>query len=252
MNNPPKILIVTPTADHKDYCLPQWSKSIAELTYPRLDILIIDNSKDKNHVKEFEKYEFRKNTFITHIERTEKHKDIRYLMCECNEIGRNIAIKSDYDFILSIESDVFAPRKDAVEILLSHRKEIVGFDYFIGQYEYSVPVVSNHVNPQQMLENTVQYTYQSGLEVHDGTLKRVHSLGLGFVLIARSVFTEVPFTINDKEWVIDTDNFAHADTFFYVETRRRNIQTWCDTRYMCSHRNSSWFKIYEDKKNKPK
>jgi cellulose synthase/poly-beta-1,6-N-acetylglucosamine synthase-like glycosyltransferase len=236
----PKILIVTPTADHKDYCLKDWAESIRNLSYDNLDMLVIDNSKDKNHINEFSKYKFRPKTFITHIERTEKHSDIRHLMKDCNNFGNAFAIKNGYDYILSIESDVFAPCKNAVQILLSHKKEVVGFDYFIAQYHKSTPVVFTRISESSYFTNDVQGTLKSGFLLHDGKLKRVPNLGLGFILIRRSVFIETPFRIDDSEWRISCNNFAHADTFFHIDLQKKGVPTWCDTRYMCEHRNQNW------------
>jgi len=250
IKNKPKVLIVTPTADHKDYCLSDWADNICGLSYDNLDMLIIDNSKDKNHIDEFSKYKFRPKTFITHIERTEKHEDIRHLMKDCNNFGNAFAIKNGYDYVLSVESDVFPPCKNAVEILLSHKREVVGFDYFIGQYHNSMPVVFERLSNDFFFTNDVQSTAKSGLLNHDGKLKIVPNLGLGFLLISRSVFSEIPFRVDDSEWSLkDSKNFAHADTFFHVDLQKKGIPTWCDTSYICTHKNQSWIRILEkDKK----
>jgi len=243
MKNKPKILIVTPTADHKDYCLEDWSKSIRDLTYSDLDMLIIDNSADKNHVDYFSKFKFRPKTFVTHIERTEKHADIRHLMKDCNNFGSAFALKNGYDYILSIESDVFAPCKNAVEILLSHNKEVVGFDYFIGKYHNSMSVVFNRASKTNYIINDVQSDVRSSFLLHDGTLKKVPNLGLGFLLIRKSVYATIPFRVDDSEWAINCSNFAHADTFFHIDLEKAGIPVWCDTKYMCEHRNQSWTKL---------
>lgn len=245
----PKILIVTPTANHKDYCLDDWSKSISELTYDNLDMLIVDNSSDKNHLQEFKKYKFRPKTFITHLERTEEDKDIRVLMLRCNELTRKFAIKNNYEYIISIESDVFAPCKNAIEILLENKKDVVGFDYFIGQYHNSMPIVFNRVSTSTYFTNDVQGNWMSGLLLHDGKLKEVPNLGLGFLLISKAVFRKIPFRVDDEEWHISSENFSHADTFFHIDLAKNGIPIYCDTRYLCEHRNQSWKKILEIEQN---
>lgn len=244
----PRVLIVTPTANHKDYCLKDWAKSISELTYKNLDILILDNSEDKEHVKEFAKYEFRENTYIVHVERNDSDKDIRYLMARCNEMSRRFALNKGYDFILSLESDVFPPCKNAVEILLSHNKEVVGFDYFIGHYHLSHPVVFNRLTENSYFTCDVQPSLLSGFLSHNGKLNPVPNLGLGFLLISKTVFCEFEFKIDDEVWHIDNDNFAHFDTFFHLELNKRGIPIYCDSRYMLEHRNQNWRNILEKEK----
>jgi len=223
----PKILIVTPTANHKDYCLKDWAKSINELTYDNMDMLIIDNSLDPNHVKEFDKYKFRKNTFITHIPRKETDIDLRHHMARCNEISRVFALKNGYDYIISIESDIFAPCKDAVEKLLAHNKEVVGFNYFVGQYHKSIPLVFQRVSNNTYFINDVKSSHMSGFFLHDGKLKEVPNLGLGFILIKRSVFQEFEFKIDDNEWHINDADKSHYDTHFHYELQKRGIISWC-------------------------
>jgi len=246
----PKILIVTPTAHHKDYCLREWAKSISELTYDNLDILILDNSEDKKHAENFLGYKFRPKTYIMHVPKIEKDKDIRYHMARCNEISRVYAIKNNYDYILSIESDVFAPVKNAVEILLSHNREVVGFTYFIGKHHNSMLVCLNRISENTYFKEDALGDWQSGLLFMDGTLKECVNLGLGFVLIKRSVFTQIPFQINDEEWHIETENFAHADTFFNIDLQKKGIPIYCDTNYICEHQNQSWGKVLESEKLK--
>lgn len=246
----PKILIVTPTAAHKDYCLEDWAKSINSLTYENLDILILDNSENKEHVKELSKYKFRENTFIVHVEKTEKDIDIRYLMTRCNELSRRFAINKGYDYILSIESDVFAPCKNAVEILLSHRKDVVGFDYFIGQIHESMPVVSHRVSDTTYYTNDIQNDWLGGMLLHDGNLKEVVNLGLGFILISRAVFANIPFRTSDTDWHISNKNKAHADTFFHIDLQQNGIPIYCDTSYICTHRNSRWSEVLKKEKNR--
>ena len=242
MKSKPKILIVTPTSSHKDYCLEEWSKSIRDLTYNNLDMLIIDNSDDKNHVDYIKTFKFRDKTAVVHLPKTKEHKDIRYIMKDCNNLGNYIATQNNYDYILSIESDVFAPCKNAVEILLSHNKEVVGFNYFISEYHKSVPVTFRLASETTTIINNVQSNWRSAFILHDGKLKKVPNLGLGFLLIKNTVFTQIPFRIDDN-WIIDCENFAHADTFFHIDLQKKGIDIWCDTKHICEHKNKSWRKI---------
>lgn len=239
-----KILIITPTYEGKDYCLKEWSNAISELTYPNLDILLIDNSKDEKHLQILKKHRYReKSFFFNYCPENENIKDIRYLMASCNEFGRFFALKNGYTHIFSIESDVFPPTKDCVERLLSFNKLVVGYDYFVSQKERSIPVISYNVEKHHILENLTQRPLKSGLFLHNGELRIVDNLGLGCLLIGYPVFSTIKFLINDKEWLVDTDNFAHADTFFHVELRKRNINIWCDTSCICRHDNQSWANV---------
>lgn len=244
----PKVLICTPTSAYKDYCLPEWSEAIKKLTYPA-DIIIVDNSKNKNHRLEFTKHDFGRKTWIVTAPPIKEDTDLRYTMCRCNNFALNFAIENGYEYMMSIESDVFPPCDDAIETLLEHDKDVCGFAYFIGEYHRSIPIIQSRFTFDD--GRCADYIGKDSFERFfdfDGTLREVPNLGLGFVLInLKNVFSKIPnFRISEKEFYSQgNDSRIHADTFFYTDLARIGIKTWCDTRYICDHHNNNWFKIWD-------
>lgn len=241
----PKVLICTPTSSYKDYCLDEWSKSIMSLTYDA-DLLILDNSIDQNHCKIFEHYNFGRPTIVIPVIK-DKGESLYDLMCRCNNIARDYVLFNKYDYMLSIESDVLTPIPQAIERLLMHKKEAVGFDYFIFDKEQSKPVVSDMVGKSMIMEINVLKSTEKGILEHDSELIPVSNLGLGFVLVKSSVLRDVKFRIHNDQLLSQNKNkIAHADTSFWVDCRKIGIIPYCDTAYTCQHRNGNWDNVFSD------
>lgn len=245
-----KVLIVTPTSEYKDYCLNNWAKSISNLTYPA-DLLILDNTDDDGtHChKVLGKKKFGKREIgLMYVPPIADDKDLRHTMCRCNNLGLDFALNNGYDYLMSIESDVFAPCNDAIEKLMSHEKLVCGFNYFISKWHFSTSIIENRF----LLDNGLAVDYigddcLDGFYQMDGTLRKVPNLGLGFVLIDMKVFEKVPcFRVGDIEFETQKkDDKIHADTFFYKDLAMNGIETWCDTSLTCEHWNTNWLKVWK-------
>ena len=72
----------------------------------------------------------------------------------------------------------------------------------------------------------------------DGRLKTVYQLGLGCLLIHRSVLQKVPFRVDLKD-----EEKAHSDTYFHEDLRSLNIPCYMSTNVIVEHRNINWHKI---------
>lgn len=252
-NTNKKVLICTPTSAYKDYCLKEWSKSIKNLTYDA-DLLIIDNTADEKHCKTFANYDFGRKTFIAKLPPKKDDLDLRFTMCRCNNYAMNFAIENGYDYMMSIESDVIAPRTDAIEILLSHQKAVCGFAYFIGFAHQSKPIVESEfkLDSKHIVNYFPTDCYEQFFNF-DGSLKRVPNLGLGFVLIdLRAVFSKIPkFRVSTDDFLMQrTSDKIHADTFFYVDLKNVGIDTYCDTRYICEHLNKKWKNVWKQEEQR--
>lgn len=249
-----KVLIVTPTSAYKDYCLVDWAKSISNLTYPA-DLLLLDNTDDDGtHCKVLGKKKYgKRDVNIMYVPPISKDKDLRHTMCRCNNLGLDFALNNGYDYMMSIESDVFAPKNDAIERLVSHEKEVVGFNYFINKWHFSSSIIENRF----LFDDGTAIDYidnnpMDGFFQMDGTLKKVPNLGLGFVLIDMRVFDKIPcFRVGGVEFETQKeDDKIHADTFFYKDLAMNGIETWCDTFYTCDHRNLNWLEVWRNEEKK--
>ena len=244
-----KVLIVTPTSAYKDYCLLDWAKSIGKLTYPA-DLLLLDNTNDDGtHCRMLGKKNYgKRDVNIMYVPPISKDSDLRHTMCRCNNLGLDFALNNGYDYIMSIESDVFSPCKDAMERLMAHGKMVCGFNYFISKWHFSTSIVASRFLIDGKM--AVDYLPDDCLDAFfqmEGSLKKVPNLGLGFVLIDMRVFGKVPcFRVGNVEFATQMkDDKIHADTFFYKDLAMNGIETWCDTSLTCEHRNINWLKVWE-------
>jgi hypothetical protein len=223
----PKILLATPTSDYKEYCRKDWCAYLKTLTYPNLDILIVDNSSDPEYHKVFEKDGFK----VLHLV-PKKNEDIKYLIARSQEVLRNYCILGGYDFLFSLESDIFSA-PNIIEHLLSFRKSVVGLSYFIGSGCFS----------EQVMFETETFGYSSlsrtadperAFLLFDGQLKNHYQIGLGCILIATWVLELIKFR---------ADNIWYSDVLLHQDLKTLGIPTYLDTSNLANHRNGSWEKV---------
>lgn len=213
-------MIAAPIYEHKYYCINDYIRNLKELSYPNKDILLVDNSKNPGAhklVKEF-------NDGVT-VEYIGFYETTRASQCEAYNRIRDVFLAGDYEYLVTIESDLFPP-EDIIEQLIANDKDICGCPYQIfGQ---------NAKNAGILCVTTGKITYKDGVfqesfmcfEELDGELKQVQGgIGLGCVVIKRKVLEEIKFRWND----------CHADTYFHRDAHRRGFETWLDTRFIIPH-----------------
>ena len=222
----PRVLVATPHADRKNYCLPQFLEVLESLSYPNMEILVVDNSESRKNLKMFVK----KGIRCIHVKPRQKS-NIKYV-CESHNEIRDYAIRNNFPLILHLESDIIPP-PNIIEQLLAHKKKVVGATYFIagGDNSHLVNIeiekegVSTRLTKRMLEANDFNFV--------DGTLKQVHSTGLGCILIHTDIFERVPFRFEEG---ID----AHPDTFFALDLQELGIPIFCDTSIICQHNNTEW------------
>lgn len=229
----PKILLATPTSKYKDYCSDLFIKQVQSINYP-VDVLIVDNSADYTYHNKFNQ------EGINVIHENPNGRSAREYMVACNEIIRNYAITDNYDYIFSLESDIFVD-SDIIYKLLSHNKQVVGVSYFLFEFEKTVPMLLQHLSNETQLSISLPKIESSFLK-YTGKLERVSGLGLGCVLIHRSVFSKIPFRV-------DMSRSGHADSFFYEDLILNNIPCYVDTSIMATHKNSDWGAVMDNQIN---
>ena len=104
--NIPKILLGTPTYDGKEYCLDYWVKIIKQIqkTTP-CDLLLIDNSQT-DYYSDIIKHKYKINVIKS---KNYKNQPLKSL-AEARKKFYKYAIKNKYNFIFSLEQDIF-PQK---------------------------------------------------------------------------------------------------------------------------------------------
>jgi GT2 family glycosyltransferase len=197
----PKVLVGCPTSFHKDYCLKQYIQGLNKLTYPRKDILLIENSQNNEYLNLIENFEIP-------VEKGPWFKGAIQRIITSRNILRKKVLDEGYDFFLSLEQDVIPP-KDIIERMLRHAKHVVSGIYFLDE---KLTAKAFPLTKEQLWD--------------DPGLYEIGSAGLGCVLIHRSILESIEFRSENKEF---------DDRFFYKDCKEKEIPIFCDTSIKCKH-----------------
>lgn len=230
-NNQIRVLVVAPHHEIKNYSFHEWAKRVSNLTYPRYNILIADNSPTNKNKKKIVSMGFD----AIHIK--PKHKANQQYIAESHDALRVQALANNYDFILHLETDVIPPH-DIIERLLVHRKTVVSAPYFIKFGEESHLMIQNIENIGGTLKYTTNIEDGHDIQYFDGQLKEIYACGLGCCLIHKSVLKKIKF-----RW--EQGASMHPDSFFAADLKLLGVKQYLDTSILCEHRNSSWSKVVD-------
>ena len=228
-NNKPRILIGAPQSDVKNYCFDEWLDNIKKLAYPEelIKIYLADNSSSPNNFRNFTRKKHIKGSYIyggggrTILER----------MTDSHNAVRKYCLDNDFDYLLHLETDIFPENMFIIDMLLAHRKKVVGVPYFIGQG------IERRLCVMNMDETSRQFklSYMCpdlDMQYYDGSIQKCHAAGVGCALIHRSVLEKIEFRY-DKNLV------AHPDTYFYIDCMLNNIPVFVDTGLYVKHKNET-------------
>jgi SAM-dependent methyltransferase len=108
----PRILVACPTADVKEYSMQRWIDNVAQLTYPNIEVLMVDNSPSEDFIKRWQDKVPMQRIDVTGIE----ERSITRINRSMEHI-RQYFLKGDYTHWMDIESDVI-PEPQVIEKLL--------------------------------------------------------------------------------------------------------------------------------------
>lgn len=224
-----KVLLGTPTAESKNYCLEDWLERAQNLTYRNYDMFIVDNSKTEKNAKMF------RGRGIDCAYVNPKGLVNQQYVADSLELIRKRAIDGNYDFLFILESDVIPPSTIIDQLLINNINfniPIVSASYFVGTGHKSA-LCYQEVESFGELRYSVNVDDHTNFAIADGKLKRVSHCGIGCILIHRSVFTKIPFRWEDGA-------VPHPDSFFAADCLLEGIPIHLDTSIICEHRNQSW------------
>lgn len=223
----PSVLAFTITYSGKDYVYEEFKSYLEKLDYPNVRHIWIDNSDDggKYHQKlladGFEAY---------HVDRGNNSREA---LARSQNFARKIAIDEDYDYLLSIESDLLFHPQTLMQLIADER-DVVGVRYNIGPPEMRIPCITvSKIDPHNGLRGTRLLEHK---EFHDYTnkgLRAVNGCGLGFTLIKKEVFHKIQFTYY-------SDIKGHSDIFFNNDVWNNGWRVYCNTSVYCEHKNVPW------------
>ena len=236
MIDQPKVLVACPTYDGKNYCIDEWMELIQNLSYTNYDILIVDNTNDKGKNAKWIAERFG----VEVIHHFKKKLALNEVMAECNNIIRQRLIDGEYEYLMSIESDVFPP-KDIIPRLINHQKLVVSGMYQIGVGEMRYPLIQVvDFGDEDGVGVVRQLHWGELLQFINRGVKRVHGCGIGCALIHHEVLKKYPFRT-------DPEYSTHADSFFYMDLWNDGLPVYLDTNLMCRHKNTDWETVYKNR-----
>jgi hypothetical protein len=233
----PKVLVATITSEYKDYCFDDWAENVKSFTYNDKKIIIVDNSRNPDY---HQKIQSKLNEAIVIWHPIKEMQSIRECMCECNNITRDYFLKNDFQYMLSLESDIF-PRANVIEQLLSHKKLVVGLAYFIWNGCHS-----KYLNfyPEEIGQyRTVKpFNLDEAFLFQNGFIRPGFNFGFECLMIHRAVLEKIKFRVN-------LNSNKHIDSFFHEDLLKMKIQAYIDTSYIVNHINKTkWDNIYKKEK----
>lgn len=262
------LLVFTPTYDEKDYCLEQYLDGLLKLDDSGFasQILILDNSRDTenfNHLSD-RLSEF-PGIIVSHYQPCEKDTP-RQVHATVFNMGRTLFLQNEFDYFLSIESDV-VPNPNDLKLLIEGMKEtnadiIAGivpyndsstmlYKHLCGNLkeEYGPPV-DFHSLPSTCggkifyldfyCEKYSYEKWQVQAEIYD--MKelaektepfQVAGCALGFTLIKRKVLEDVVFRMHPE-------SIAFADVWFSWDAKRKGFKIFCHPNVRPKHLWKRW------------
>jgi len=236
-----KILLGIATYDRKRYCLDEFIKSLIKIrtTYrKKIDIIFIDNSKNKEHSNYIRGRGFEVIRAANEIE------NLHERLTSVYNVLRSIFLKGTYTHLFVLEQDIFPP-KDVIQRLLDHEKEIISGVFWIKDNPcvmidkgYMAESERKGKGPEFNLKNRIfKYDFIETERLNESEPIKVFACGLGCVLMKRTVMQKVKFRVIKNlynQWK------GHNDMFFYFDLKERKIPVYIDPTVKCRHDNDTY------------
>jgi len=220
--NDPKILVGVTCSFHKEYCLEPFLQGIKSLTYQNKEVWFVENSK---HDEYFNKL---KSLGLNVIKGRYFESPIRSISASRN-ILIDKTINENFDYFFSLDQDTVPP-KDAIERLLSHKKQVTCGVCFsrskVNNQLILAPDVYKIIPGTEDENGLPSMEWPSEEEIDSNKLIQVVSCGAGCLLLHRDVIKKVRFR-EDLE--------RAEDRHFCIDLFKNNILIYCDTSVKCKH-----------------
>jgi hypothetical protein len=223
-----KILLACPTSDYKLYCQDEWLSHISKLTYP-VDILIVENSRKISNSYKLKGLGYN----VVHVK---PKNTLGKTLSHCSNIIREYAIRNEYDYLFSLESDQFPPY-NIIEILLSYDKAVIGSPYLHFEGSKTTVLRNTYINIGGVHFGDYTSLMQSFMEM-DGGLLRAEQCGIGCMLIKIDVLKHIRFRIG-VPGEYGYFNEGLPDYYFHLDLQKNKIPVWLVSYAMSEHKNSS-------------
>jgi hypothetical protein len=223
----PKVLMFTVTYEGKDYCFEEFLENAKKLDYPGVRHIWFDNSVGDEYFNKLK-------GLGLEVYKVERGNNSREALARGQEMARKMAIDEGYDYLFSLESDIFPP-KDIIQGLMTWGKDVCTGLYMLGadNPEVTRPCVTIPYRTDAGTMGTRQLKVEEYTEYMDKGLHQVAAGGMGVCLMHKNAFTKTSF-------YYIPGLLAHSDVFFFNDMRTKNIEVFVDTGAYCIHKNSQW------------
>lgn len=197
----PKVLVGTVTYKGKAYCEEEFMERALSLTYGNYSHYIV-------HTDDFEG-------------------NSRDRITEGYQRIFKYFLEGDYDYLLTLESDVIPP-KYIIEALMEECKDIIGALYMVGKKNNRYPCAFTGKKTRIKHPNGGQSTGIESITLQDidGTIKpALGGIGLGCCLIKRDIIKEIPLRWGE----------AHCDMYFHEDAVKKGYIPHIHTGIICKH-----------------
>lgn len=241
----PKILVGCPTHQYKADSLQAFFEGIQSQTYPNFDVVLEDNSPTTHYADKLKL--LAKQWEATHPGHTfrviysgETTPKARARLVHGRNLIRDMVLKENYDYFLSLEQDVVPP-SDIIERLLQRQQSFVSGVYWNkettteGQQKLAV-MAGIYLNEEEKKKKLVR---SIGLmQLLPSRLIEVAYTGLGCALISRSLLEKIPFRYDETQRACD-------DVYFCLDAEALGEKIYLDSSVWCAHHFNDAFKKSE-------
>lgn len=224
-----KVLIFTPTYEGKDYCLPEFIEQSKRLKkeYPNSRHIFIDKSVTPE-------YYLKLVGLGLDAHRVSRGNNSRESLARAQNYARKIALDEDYDYLFSLESDIFLPENGFKTLLMTGQDIVTGL-YYIGDKDkirvpcVTLPKFNEHINAW----GSRLLTIEEWPKFINSGLREVQAGGMGCCLMHQRVLKKITFTYDPRF-------SGHSDIYFFNTANSLMFQVYVHTDVVCEHQNSSW------------
>lgn len=223
----PKVLMFTVTYEGKDYCFEEFLENAKQINYPNVRHVWFDNSKGDGYFNKLK-------GLGLEVYKVERGNNSREALARGQEMARRIAKDEGYDYLFSLESDLFPP-KDIIQGLMMWGKDVCTGLYMLGNDnpEITAPCITLPTTAVTGTGGTRLLKADEYLDYMNKGLKQVAAGGMGVCLMHKNAFTKSSF-------YYIPGLMGHSDVFFFNDMKRLNIEVYVDTDAFCIHKNSKW------------
>jgi len=231
-----RVMLGSAVNEHKGYILDKWIERVKELTYPNLDIALVDNTRSERYA---ERIRLLVSGTPVKIVRDVWCSDFRGRMVTSHNKIREKFLNSKASYVFILDQDVIPP-VDVVERLVKHKKDVV-----VGLYKLYLDKGATDAEKSELnccwyergeLKNGVlRSKWLEDDRLNTGLIEWKGGFATGCVLLSRKVMEDTVFRHEGNL----------QDSVFWKDVLNRGYKVYVDTDIMCEHYPSSWYLLLQ-------